>query len=43
MVTLQELYESSGDAEAFGMALVSVNQVGIAGIALAQVLAVEKS
>ena len=34
IVTLQELYESSGDAEAFGIAHLLASQVGIAGIAL---------
>ena len=34
IVTLQQLYESSGDAEAFGIALLLASQVGIAGIAL---------
>ena len=34
VLTLQELYESSGDAEAFGIALLLTSQVGIAGIAL---------
>ena len=34
IITLQQLYESSGDAEAYGISTLLANQVGIAGIVL---------